>query len=241
MIFDVRTRPLVIGHRGASADAPDNTLAAFRLAVDQGADGVEIDVRRTSDGELILHHEPGVHDLGVFVECDLASIRKHDPSIPTLDEAAAELGSLFINLEIKNDPRQPDHDPDQGIARRVAAWVAEHGRHDQVMVSSFNADTVDAVRAADSRIATGQLLDRFAHVFQELPRVAARGHGWLVAHKSLVRTRGSELVAAAHESDVLVAVWTVDSPKALTRMGKAGVDAVITNDPRKALEVYAAG
>ncbi len=238
MILDGRTRPLVIGHRGASAHAPDNTIQALELALDHGADGVEIDVRTTRDGVLILHHEPGIHDFGVFADHEFAAVRRHDPSIPTLDEAAAALGSAFINLEVKNDPRQPDHDPSHGIAQRVAGWVAAGDRRQQVMVSSFNDATVDAVRRADPAIATGQLLDRFADLPHRIDDVASRGHGWAVPYKSLLRRRGSEHVSKAHAADVLIAVWTVDGRRMLETLAEMGVDAVITNEPQRAAEVY---
>jgi len=239
VILDAATRPLVIGHRGASAHAGDNTIEALRLAAEHGADGVEVDVRLTSDGVMILHHEPGIHDFGAFADREFADVRDFDPSIPTLDEAAAVLGELFIDVEIKNDPRQPGHDPTHAIASVVAAWIADTGRKDQVLVSSFNDGTIDAVRAADPGIATGQLLDRFADVPRRLADISARGHGWAVVHKSHVRSRGADLVAAAHQRDVLVAVWTVDTPRTLKKLAGAGVDAVITNDPRRALSVYA--
>lgn len=241
MILESRTRPLVVAHRGASAHAPGNTLEAFRLAVDQGADGVELDVRATADGAMIVHHDPGVHDFGVFAQRTLAELRAAFPLVPTLDEVAEVVGDLLINVEIKNDPRQPDHDPTQRLAETIAAWVDSGGRHDQVLVSSFNARTVDAVRAADERIATGQLLDRLTDLRRQTAAAAERGHAWVIPHKSHIGRDGLERVAEAHELDVLVAVWTVDSRRRLRHMAAAGVDAVITNDPRKAVALYSAG
>ncbi len=231
-----RTRPLVLGHRGASAHAPDNTLEAFRLAVDHGADGVELDVRFTADGAIIVHHDPGLHDFGVFAHRTLEELRSFAPDVPTLEEAAAVLGDVLIDVEIKNDPAQPDHDPAHRMADAVVEWaVARSGR---TIVSSFNPVTIDRVRSLDQALETGRLLDAFTQPSTEIGRVAGGGHGWLMPSRRHVRTGGAALVTAAHDAGLAVAVWTVDSARLLRKFDATGVDAVITNDPRRALAVY---
>lgn len=233
-----RTRPLVLGHRGASAHATGNTLEAFRLAVEHCADGVELDVRFTSDLSIIVHHDPGLHDFGVFAHRTLGELRDFAPGVPTLDEAASVLADLLIDIEIKNDPTQPDFDPEHRMAEAVVAWLTATGRTGRTIVSSFNPVTIDRVRLLDPELETGQLLDAFARPTEVVADAADRGHRWLIPSKRHFRKGGAELAAAAHDAGLAVAAWTVDSPRVLRRLDADGVDAVISNDPRHALSVY---
>src|ERR1700748_2973484 len=94
-------RPLVLGHRGASAVEPENTLAAFARARELGADGVELDVRRTAHDVLVVHHDPRVDGLGVIVGSSFAELHAAVPAIPTLAEALDACRGLLVNAEIK--------------------------------------------------------------------------------------------------------------------------------------------
>jgi glycerophosphoryl diester phosphodiesterase len=231
-------RPLVLGHRGASAHAGDNTLEAFRLAVEHGADGVELDVRFTSDDAVILSHDPSTTGFGVFAERSFADLRAELPHVPTLDEGAAVLGDLVINVEIKNDPSEPDFDPEHRMADQIAVWVAAGDRYGRCVVTSFNPDTVARVRFLDEGIVTGQLLDRTADLDDDIPAAAAAGHNYVAVHKRLVRAKPSKAVRLAAEHGLGVVVWTVDGPRALNKFRKAGVAAVIANDPKAVLDLY---
>ena len=135
-------RPLIIGHRGASADAPENTLAAFALAVEQGADGVELDVRLTADQEIVVIHDPtvdrtttGSGSIDRLTARDLQSFDAgQGQSIPTLDEVFETFGpTLLYNIEIK-DLGWRDRSLESAVADRVQAYQLES----QVLVSSFN-------------------------------------------------------------------------------------------------------
>ncbi len=233
-------RPLVLGHRGASAHAGDNTLEAFRLAVEHGADGVELDVRFTSDDAVILSHDPYAAGFGVLAERPFAEVRADLPHIPTLDEAAEVLGELIINVEIKNDPSEPDFDPEHRMADSIAAWVAAGDRFGRCVVTSFNPDTAARVRFLDERIVTGRLLDRTADLADDIPEAAAAGHSYVAVHKRLLRAKPAKAVRLAAEHGLGVVVWTVDGRRALNKLRKAGVAAVIANDPQGALDLYAA-
>jgi glycerophosphoryl diester phosphodiesterase len=241
MLVPSRTRPLVIAHRGASAHAADNTIEAFTLAVAHGADGVELDVRRTVDDEVVVHHELGIHDFGVFAERSFAELREAHPEVPTLGEALAAVGDHFVDVEIKNDPRQVDYDPTHRVVAAVVERLGAAGREERFMVSCFDAATLDAVRDAAPQLVTGRLLHRGVDLARAIPTIAARGHRWVVAHVSLLRRGGAARVTAAHDAGLLVAVWTVDGRRRLRRLAAAGVDAVVTNDPARALRVYAEG
>src|SRR4051794_5776874 len=101
-------RPLVLGHRGSSRRARENTLEAFALAREDGADGVELDVHRSRDGVLLVHHDADVEGLGVLAEHDAGAVRSVFPWIPTLAEVLDECRGLLVNIEIKNSPKDLD-------------------------------------------------------------------------------------------------------------------------------------
>ncbi|MEA2003288.1 MAG: glycerophosphodiester phosphodiesterase [Actinomycetota bacterium] len=235
-------RPLVLGHRGASAHAGDNTIEAFELAVAHGADGVELDVRFTSDRAVMLNHWPDVGEMGPLIHHDFATIRKAHPEIPTLDEALPVLGDLIINVEIKNFPYDPDFDPTHRMAGVVARWIAQHDIHDRVVVTSFNPDTIGAVRLADDRILTGQLVkpgNDVAGIVDGLAVIATAGHLWIAPFVVDVVAHADEIVQAARAVGLGVIVWTVDDPGDIATLTTAGVAGIITNDPAATLRVIA--
>lgn len=233
-------RPLVLGHRGASAHAGDNTLQAFQLAADHGADGVELDVRFTSDETIILSHDPVAAGFGVLAERSFDELRSELPHVATLDEGAAVLGDLLINIEIKNNPTEPDFDPEHLMSDRIVDWIAADGdRYGRCVVTSFNPDTVARVRFLDDRIVTGLLLDRSADLEDAIPIAADAGHSYVAPHRRLLRAKPLHSVRLAADHGLGIVVWTVDSPRTLRKLRKAGVAAVIANDTKAALELYA--
>jgi glycerophosphoryl diester phosphodiesterase len=224
----------VLGHRGASAHAQENTLEAFRLAAEQGADGIETDLRHTADGVIVLHHDAEVDGVGDVATVDFSILRAARPEVPTLDELLAVHGDLLLNLEIKSDPRRGDYDPSHRIAAEVAAWISRHHLHARTVVSSFDPAMVDAVAAHDPSITTGQLLDHRVSVVKELASVKARGHQYVLPHVSRLRIGARVTIEATHEAGLAIGVWTVDRPATLRRLAAAGIDALITNDPKGA-------
>src|SRR5439155_14345872 len=93
---------LVVAHRGASRVAPENTLEAFEAALALGADGVELDVHRTADGALVVHHDAAVPGFGVLAAAPLAAIRAARPAVPTLEDALDVCRGHLVNVEVKN-------------------------------------------------------------------------------------------------------------------------------------------
>jgi glycerophosphoryl diester phosphodiesterase len=211
--------PLVVAHRGASAHAPENTIAAFEAAVRFGADGVELDVRATADGRLAVHHDPALGD-GREVHELLAEQLPAD--VCELAEALAACGNLLVNVEIKADR------PGSGAA--LAAPVVETCRSwgGRVLVSSFDPAAVDEVRRLDPDLPTAQLTFLLDRPVAEVVRwVARRGHAaWHPFHVTL----DAEAVAAAHAAGLQVNTWTVDDPGRVAELAGWGVDAVVTND-----------
>lgn len=227
-------RFIVLGHRGASAHAPENTVAAFRLAAEQGADGVELDVRRTADGELVVHHDARIETGVAIVELTAEEVHRCLPDLPTFTQAMAACDGLIVNVEIKNGPHEPDFDPNNSVAEWLAQWITSHDWSNRVVISSFNPTTVDRIRQLEPDIATGQLLEPGADVLGQLEAIRDRGHQ--AVHPALASLAStSEVAAAAAQLDLWILAWTVDDPEAICALRDAGITGVITNDPAGAV------
>jgi glycerophosphoryl diester phosphodiesterase len=225
--------PLLYAHRGASADAPENTVAAFRLAREQGADGVELDVRRSADGDLVVHHDAALPDGRIIVEVPTVAL---PVSVPSLSEALDACEGLVVNVEIKNSPLDPDHDPELALAKDVVALLRERGGRDRVLVSSFDLATVDRVRAlGDVATAFLTFIDPVGAAAVAL--AADRGHIAIHPHQATV---DGDFVALAHDAGLEVNVWTVDDPERIRQLADAGVDGIVTNVPARAREALRA-
>ncbi|MCU1430066.1 MAG: glycerophosphoryl diester phosphodiesterase [Actinomycetia bacterium] len=228
------TRPLVLGHRGAPRRARENTLEAFTAARTLGADGVELDVRRTSDGTAVIHHDPAVEGYGLIVSRPFAELRAERPYVPTLVEALDTLTGLFVNIEMKCLPWEPDPDPEGQVAAAVAAAVSERRITQQVEVSSFDLGALGVMRSIDARIPIGWLT--FGQPVE--PAVAAavdRGLAWVHPDRAAVMADPAAAMRTAHERGLRVAVWTVNEPDDVRALAAAAVDALITDVPDVAL------
>jgi glycerophosphoryl diester phosphodiesterase len=215
---------LVIAHRGASAHEPENTLAAFRAAGAMGADGVELDVRRTADGALAVVHDVHLADARPVAEVAAADL---PPSVCLLAAALDTCDGLLVNIEIKADG------PGGGVP--LAGPVVDVARvwGGRALVSSFDPATVDAVRVAGPEIPTAQLtflLDRPPAAV--VAAIVERGHGaWNPYHATI----DEEAIALAHDAGLTVNSWTVDDPERIATLTAWGIDAVVSNDVPVAL------
>jgi glycerophosphoryl diester phosphodiesterase len=224
----------VLAHRGARRQAPENTLAAFARAVALGADGVELDVRRSADGGLVVRHDAG-GPAGVWAELTLEAIRAAVPDVPVLAEALDSCRGRLVNVEIKNSRLDPDWDPARTLADAVVALVGQRGHADEVLVSSFDLDSIDRVRALDPGVPTA-LLTYLGDPIAALATAAERGHAALHPNvDQLAGQMGAEVAARAHERDLEVNVWTVNDPDEIRRLAAAGVDGICTDVPDVAL------
>ena len=221
--------PLIYGHRGASADAPENTAEAFALARAQGADGVELDVRRCIDGDMALHHDAVLADGRRVMELTRAELPE---SSCTLADALDVCEGMVVNIEIKNVSIDPDHDPECRLADAVVALLHERGGRDRVLVSSFDLPTVDRVRALDPDVATA-FLTFVNPIGPESIKIAAR-HGHHAIHPH-VATIDAAYVELAHDHGLAVNVWTVDDPERIRELAGWGVDGICTNVPAVAI------
>jgi glycerophosphoryl diester phosphodiesterase len=245
-------RPLRIGHRGAAALAPENTLSSFRAAVAAGVDLVEFDVLDLSDSELVIAHSNDLREVshgaadGTVRDRSLQSLRKICPDVPTLDEALAffvdEARQVGLHLDLKVRGREAD----------IVAALRRFSLVERSFVSSFSVRTVRALARIDPGVRAGITFPRgvlgvtesgrgapIAHVGLGIlrrvtpvvaPGILSAAHATaLVLHHSLA---GEAAVRRAHDRGAAVIAWTVDDPRDLARVDEAGVDAVVSNDPR---------
>jgi glycerophosphoryl diester phosphodiesterase len=238
--FIPRNRPLIIAHRGASAAAPQNTLVAFRKALEFGADGVELDVHLSADGVPVVMHNFEVDETtdgaGQVTDKTLAELKELDAGgkfspefagerIPTLAEVFEALeGKLLVNVELK------DMSPSGvGLEAPVVEVIRKHGMENKVVFSSFNPFTLRRIRPHARDIPSGLL---YAH---DLPIHFRRA--WLApftpheARHPDAEMTDARLVRWCHARKLRVNVWTVDDPDEMRRLIALGVDGIITDVP----------
>lgn len=219
----------IIAHRGASRAERENTVAAFGAAVTMGADGVELDVRRTADDQLVVHHDPRLADGRVILHTRAADLPDH---VPTLEAALDACAGVFVNIEIKNDPTEPDHDPTDWVAHRVGGMLVRLGGGVRWLISSFRFETVGVCRTILPQARTAYLVE--ALDLDVIARTAAAGH---VAVHPWVETLSEPMVRAAHGAGLAVNTWTCDDEARMGELIAWGVDGICTNVPDVALAV----
>lgn len=229
MNWDSITTPLIFAHRGASHDAPENTLSAFGLALAQQADGIELDVQLSADGYPVVIHDFTVDRIsdgcGKVADLSLADLQalhiEGDERVPTLDEVFEAFGPRFIyNVEIKDMSLR-----NRGLEAAIADRIEGHQLEERVIISSFNPFSLKRFRQyAPSRIPRALLRDkgllRFTSVLND-------GDGDN-PHFSLV---DEAYMTWAGKHGYRVNVWTVDDPDEAVRLTRLGVDGLITNKP----------
>ena len=236
---------MVLGHRGASADAPENTLAAFKEAVAQSADGVELDAMVCGSGEVVVCHDPNLTRLaGLNIdigETPYSRLREIDVGsrfgvafrgepIPLLSQVLAALpDGLVVNVELKCD-----RFADGGLPRKVAAEIVESNQRHTIVVSSFNPVELVKMRLASPSTPLGLLFEPEGAWWLRHGTLAP-----LVANCSVHPEHTQCTVATVgrwHQRGYSVFTWTVDDADEIRRLCQAGVDAIITNRPRATLE-----
>ncbi|MFQ5514544.1 MAG: glycerophosphodiester phosphodiesterase [Myxococcota bacterium] len=216
-------RPLNIAHRGASAEAPENTRAAFQLALEHGADMIETDLHPTRDGHIVLHHD-FLCEGRPIATLSLAEIRHRRPDTLTLEDVLDALGaSVPFNLELKCPPGGRY----EGLEKRVLHLVRARGLLARTLFSCFTQAVLAALRehAADARL--GLLVTSPQDLVGRAHRVRAESVHlplWLAG-----RARIEEL----QRHGLKVHVFTVDAEPDQRRLLEWGVDGLFTNDPRR--------
>ena len=221
---------LVIGHRGSSFDHPENTVAAFRGALAQGSDWVELDVHLAADGTLAVVHDARLPDGRLVADLGRADL---PPEVPTLAEALESSGTMGVNVEIKHGEHEPGFRPDRAIADAVIAELERVG-HPEVLISSFDLGVIDRCQVLAPRIETAYLVLDVSQPLDALEAAVAGGHRWVHPWDATVT---EDTIAAAHSAGLGVNVWTVDDPARIRQLADWGVDGVVTNRPAVALNV----
>ena len=229
------SKPKIIAHRGASGHAPENTMAAFQLALEQGADGIELDVMLSKDGQLVVIHDDTVdrttNGIGRVKDMTLAQLKALDAGngeqIPTLEEVLETFdGRFLINIELRNyaTPLDP-------LPRVVAELIKSNGFSRSVFVSTFNPINLIRFRRLCPKVKLGLLTGPGKAKFWmwHLFKYDALHPYYEDVDRVLVS------MAKAHQKEINV--WTVDDPDEIRRLGAIKVDSLITNYPKEAREV----
>lgn len=241
---DFEKKPKIWAHRGASGYAPENTLEAFALAAQLGADGVELDVQFTKDRELVVIHDETIdrvsdgsgyvadytlEELGHF--CFNRTFPQSPPArIPTLREVLELLRptELTVNIELKTGicfyP---------GIEKAVLGLVQELGMEERIIYSSFNHSSIVKIRELSPEARTGFL---FCDGTMDMAEYAGR-YGVTALHPARYYMKYPGFVKACSENGIRLHVWTINERAEMEQMVQLGADAIITNYPDTAYEV----
>lgn len=231
---------LNLAHRGVCREAPENTLAAFKLAEAYSADGIELDVRLCRSGELVVIHDARLNRTtdgrGYVRTKTLEQLRKLDAGshfherfarepVPTLDEVLRwSQGRMRINIEIKSLARAK-----VGIEATVVDMLNRRRMVPHCLISSFNPLVLRRIARMDKRIATALLIDRRLYVRRsELPLSRLSGVTGLNIHAALAN---EQFIQTCKEAGLRVMIWGASSREDLERLARMGVDGIINDDP----------
>ncbi len=242
-----KNKPLILGHRGARRQAPENTIPAFIRALNLGADGVELDVQLSADGVVVVFHDDQLDhltdghgpvssltwaqlqqlDAGKYFGADFAGTR-----LCTLEEALRVLEpAKLINVELKGTAGAEQANGPAALAQRTLELVRAAEMLNRVVFSSFDAGYLAELRRLDGQAALAWLFG--AKLFRRPPWRLAKELGLEAIHPSRLAV-SARLVRQAHERGLKVRVWTVDDPAEARRLAGWGVEGLITDYPGEA-------
>jgi glycerophosphoryl diester phosphodiesterase len=246
--------PLIIGHRGASAVAPENTLAAFARAMVEGADGIEFDVRLAGDGMPVVIHDATLERTGLVngivsqitsEELQMIDVgswfdrRSGGKSTEFFGERLPTLQQVFdffsdkaalLYLEMKSDITGGAE-----LADAVVRSIGQNSMRERVIVSSFELSLIEQVKSRDPSIRTAALFEpkvsrplSLMRTMKAVDLAKRFGAEEIALHHALASRR---VIGKAKEAGLRVVVWTVDNPDWVERARSLGVTALITNNP----------
>lgn len=234
----------VWAHRGASGYAPENTMSAFRKAIEMGADGIELDVQMTKDGHIVVIHDEWIdrtsNGTGWVKDYTIDELRKYNfnngnkdypmEKIPTMEEVfeLVKPTKLSINIEIKTGivfyPQ---------IEEKILAMTKRMGMEDRVIYSSFNHSTIVKIHEIDKNAQVGFL---YADGTLNMPEYGVK-YGVNALHPALYNLQYEGFVKECREKNLKLHVWTVNEKEHMMLCVQMGVDAIITNYPDVAKEI----
>lgn len=238
-------QPLVIAHRGSSKEAPENTMAAFRLALEQGCDAIELDIHLSADRRVVVCHDATIdrttNGTGAILEMTAAQLRQYDAGswfgesfagerLPLLDEVLELVpASIGINIEIKSH-QHPD------VVETVLELLDSRNRLDSVFFSSFGHDCMVRLKRAAPSARVGLLYDaNAAECLSYFKRQQIEGYSLHPYHACV----DGAYIEAAKAQGLQIYPWTVDEPERLKQWIRAGASGIITNRPQLMRELLA--
>ena len=224
----------VWAHRGASGYRPENTMEAFELAIKQGADGIELDVHTSADGELIVMHDETVDRVtdktGLIKDMTLAQVKELKVSTDALAEVLDRMRTtdMMVNIELKNSicfyP---------GMEEKILKLVKEMHMEDQLIYSSFNHYSLMQLKQLDDHVQTGILFsDGWIN-----PAMYAKNLGINAVHPAVYHLKYPQFMEEVKRAGLKMHVWTANKPEHIQLVKDADAEAVITNYPDRALEI----
>ena len=249
-MFEHFPRPIIFAHRGDFAHAPENTLPSFEQALQKGADGVELDVKLTSDGQVIVIHDSAVdrttNGKGRVASLPLEDIRKLDAGnwfnekfagtkVPLLEEVFEVVSKdKLINIELTNYSS-----PRDGLAIKVCALIQRHNNHRQIIFSSFFSSNLKIAAQTLPEIPRGLL------AMPGLVGLWARSFGFMFGNYQAlhphISNTSKQQMQRAHRVKRRIHVWTVNSPEEINQLKEWGADGIITDDPQMAARALGRG
>ncbi|ABY92694.1 glycerophosphodiester phosphodiesterase [Thermoanaerobacter sp. CM-CNRG TB177] len=241
-------KPLVIAHRGDSRNAPENTLASFKSALEMGADGIELDVQLTKDGQLVVIHDERVDrttdGIGFVKDFTLKELKRLDAGIkfdkkfageriPSLYEVFELIGhkNFIVNIEIKSGiVLYP------GIEEKLIKAIEDYDFEDRVVISSFNHYSLRDVKRMAPELKIG-LLYQCGLVEPWHMAIRMKAYSLHPFYFNII----PELVEGCKKNNIKLFPWTVDRKEDMEMMIKAGVDAIITDDPQTLINLLEKG
>lgn len=233
-------KPIICAHRGASGHAPENTLAAMRMAMEMGAHMAELDVQQTADDRLAVFHDDKLNRTstgsGFLWEKSLAELQEMDAGawfdphfrgepIPTLEEVIALVrGKMRLNIEVKM------HGHEREVAKLVVETIRRENFIEQCLVSSFDRQVVDQIKRLAPELKVGYIFSK--KEYDE--RVFAGPVEVLSANERLI---DQTFMQRAHAAGKEVHVWTVNDTAKMRKMIDLGVDCIITNYPDRLVSI----
>ena len=245
-MFTSLPQPVIFAHRGASAHAPENTLASFQLALEQNADAIELDVKLSADGHAVVIHDPtldrttGRH--GRVKDLSLAELQSLDAGsffsekyrgerIPTLEQVFEAVGKrTLINVELTNYTTPRDQ-----LVEMVCMLVKKFGLQKSILFSSFFASNLSKAQAYLPEVPRGLLA--FDGWLGAWARSFGFNFGRYQALHPYLKDVTPQQVQRVHRLNRRIHVWTVNAAEDMRRLFRWGVDAIFTDDPQLAVQV----
>ena len=227
--------PLVYAHRGDRSRAEDNTLESYRLAVEAGTDGIELDVRRTIDDVLVMSHDDRAPGFPPIVEMTFSDIRDQIPSIPTFIETLGSVPQdVWLNVEVKNFPDQADFDETRDTVAVVIGTIADEDDLDRILLSSFDPVTMQRAAQIEPEMLRAQLIRLPYDLDGAVAAALSQNAHCVNPELAYLAEDAAAKVSEIHDAGLKVIVWRVNTPQDIAMLLSAGVDGVITDDPGRA-------